>query len=196
MLRGENDRVNADRCAVPVVFHRDLRLAVGLEIGDRAVLANLGELLRHFVRQRDGKGHQLFGFVAGKAEHHALIARADHVNFAVAQTVLHFVGAIHAHGDVGGLFVDGGDDGAGVAVKAGFVAVIANADNDVARDLGNVDITVGGQLTHDRDKAGGDGGFASDMRLGVKFENRVQHRVGNLVAHLVRMPFRHGLGSK
>jgi hypothetical protein len=40
------------------------------------------------VRHHDGQRHQFVGFVAGVAEHHALIARAA---------------GIHAHGDVGRL---------------------------------------------------------------------------------------------
>jgi hypothetical protein len=40
------------------------------------LLARLGKALREPVRQLDGHGHQLFGLVAGEAEHQALVAGA------------------------------------------------------------------------------------------------------------------------
>ena len=63
------------------------------------------------VRQRDRRGHQLRRFIAGIAEHHSLVAGAAGVD---------------AHGDVAGLFVDGGDHGAGVGVEAVEGVVVAD----------------------------------------------------------------------
>ena len=148
VLGRDHHGVNADGLAVFVVFDSDLCLSVGLEIGNRAVLSDLSEFLCHFMREGDRQGHQLLRLVAGKAEHHALIARADHIDFAVAETVLHLVGAVDAHGDVGRLFVDGGDDRAGIAIEARLVAVVTDADDHIAGNFGNIHIAVRRQLAH------------------------------------------------
>ena len=63
------------------VLHRYLALAVRAQPGQDARLAHLGEALGEAVRQVDGHGHQHGGLVAGVAEHHALVAGADLVEF-------------------------------------------------------------------------------------------------------------------
>ena len=46
VLRGDDDGVDADGLVVGVVLDGDLRLAVGAEVGELAVLADFGELER------------------------------------------------------------------------------------------------------------------------------------------------------
>ena len=46
VLGGEHDGVDADRAVVGVVLDGDLGLAVGAEVVERAVLADLGQPLR------------------------------------------------------------------------------------------------------------------------------------------------------
>ena len=58
------------------VAHRDLRLAVGTQVGQRTVLAHLRQTLAHALRQVNRHRHEGLRLVAGIAEHHALIARA------------------------------------------------------------------------------------------------------------------------
>ena len=136
----------------------------------------------------DGGGHQGLGLVAGEAEHHALVAGAG-----VAGQV---VGAVHAHGDVAGLLVDGGEDGAGVAVEAGLGAVIADAPQRLAGHGRDVHIAAGGDFAHHQHHAGGGGALTGHAGHGVLGQNGVQHAVGNLVADLVGMTFGHGFGGK
>ena len=76
VLRGEHDGVDADRAVVGVVLDGDLGLAVGAQVGQRAVLADRGELLGEALRDHDRQRHQLVGVVAGVAEHQALVAGA------------------------------------------------------------------------------------------------------------------------
>ena len=130
----------------------------------------------------DGRGHQLRGFIAGKAEHHALIAGASLV-FVV-------IGVVDALSNVRALSVDGGHHGAGVAVKAVFRLIVANAADDLAGDGGNVYIAVGGDLPHNEYHAGGGDGLAGDTGVGVLFQNGVQYAVRNLVTDFVGMSFR------
>ena len=92
--------------------------------------------------------------------------------------------------------VEYGDDGACVAVKAVLGAVVADVQHHLTGDLGDVHVAAGGDLTHDVDEAGGGAGLAGHAAIGVLLEDRVQHRVADLVADLVGMPFGNGLRGK
>jgi hypothetical protein len=70
--------------------------------------------------RRDGRRHQLQSLIARIPKHHSLVAGAA---------------GVYAHGDVAGLFVDGGDDGAGVAVEAVEGVVVADGLDGAADDL-------------------------------------------------------------
>ena len=72
VLGGDKHRIHPHRLTV-LVFYRHLGFTVRPQIGKRPLLADLGQLLGQLMRQRDGQGHQLGRFVAGIAEHHALI---------------------------------------------------------------------------------------------------------------------------
>ena len=76
VLGGEHHGVDADGTVLVVVLDGDLGLAVGTQVGERAVLADLGQPLGEPVRDRDRQRHQLGGVVGGVAEHQALVAGA------------------------------------------------------------------------------------------------------------------------
>ena len=194
MLGGEDDRVDADGLAALVVLDRHLRLAVGTEIVDKALLAHVGQLLCHLVGKRDRERHELRGLGAGVAEHHALVACAV-VELARAAFLI-FKGVVDAHRDIAALLVDVRDNAAGVTVKAVLRAVVADVADDVACDLRDVDIAARGDLAHDVNKAGGDGRLAGHAAVGVFFKDRVEHRIGDLVADLVGMPLGDGFGGE
>ena len=75
VLGGDDDGLRALRHAERVL-DGDLRLAVGPQVGERAVLAQAGEAQAEVVREVDGQRHQLLGLVAGEPEHDALVAGA------------------------------------------------------------------------------------------------------------------------
>ena len=132
--------------------------------------------------QRNGQGHVLLGFVAGVAEHHALIARA--------LILVH--DAVYALSDVGGLLVEADQHSAGVAVEAVLRAVVADFHDLAAHDLLDGHIGGGGDFAHDQHHAGGGGAFAGDVGVGILRENRVEDGIGNLVADFIRMTLGHG----
>ena len=114
VLGGEHDGVDADRAVVVVVLDGDLGLAVGTQVGQRAVLADLGEPLGEPVGDHDRQRHQLGGVVAGVAEHQALVAGALLVELVDGAADAVLVAVVDALGDVGGLRADGDLDAAGV----------------------------------------------------------------------------------
>ncbi len=195
MLGRDDYGIHADGNVIIVIFHGNLGFPIRAEIGELAVFPHLGQAARHFVRQRNRQRHQLGGLVAGIAEHHALIARAGcQLGFGVA--FLAFERVVHAERDIGRLLVNGSQDGAGVAVKAVFRAVVADFADNGAHYLGDIDIAVGGNFTHDGNDTGSAGRFAGNAGIGVVFKHRVENRVGNLVADFIGMPLGYGFRGK
>ena len=170
VLRRDDDGIHAHR-AVAVIFHRDLRLAVGPQKVDNSLAANLREPLHQFVRQSDRQRHQFFGLIAGETEHQSLIARAS---------------GVHAHGDVRGLPLDRGNHGAGVRVEAILGARVADVADDVARNIGIIEHGLGGNFSGDHHQAGRHQRFARHAPEWIFGEHRVEYRVGNLIGNLVR----------
>ena len=98
VLCAHHDGVDALGHVVVAVFHGDLTLGVGAQIGHLlAFLAYVGESGHDEVGQVERNGHVVFGLVASVAEHHAL----------VAGTLVVFLLTAHAAVDVGALLVDG-----------------------------------------------------------------------------------------
>ena len=181
VLSGDDDGVDADGLVVGVVLDRDLGLAVGTQVGELAVLANFRELMCEFMGERDGGGHQLGGLVGSVAEHHALVASAAGVD---------------TLRDVGGLAVDGGDDGAGFGVEALDGVVVADLVDRLADQGLEVDVGLGGDLPGDDDEAGAGEGLAGNAAVGIFGEAGIEDGVGDLVGDLVGMTFGHGLTGK
>jgi hypothetical protein len=80
VLGGDQDGVNALGFAEGI-FHGHLAFRIGAQPGQGSVLADFALAADEFVREVDGQGHQGRGLIAGKAEHHALVAGADGFNF-------------------------------------------------------------------------------------------------------------------
>src|SRR5574343_330026 len=187
MLGGQHDGVDAVGLAVDVL-DGDLRLGVGAGPGQAAVLAQHGLAFDQAVRQVDRQRHQRRGFVAGVAEHQALVAGA------LAEIVV--VGLVDALGDVRALLVVGDQHGAALVVDAVVGVVVANALDRVAGDLDVIDVGVGGDFTGQHDQAGVAQGFGGNARMLVLGQDGVEDGVGNLVGDLVRMAFANGFGSE
>src|SRR5215467_5871168 len=118
------------------------------------------------MRQRNRHRHQLSGLITRIPKHHSLVAGAA---------------GVHAHGDVAGLLVDGGDDGAGVGVESVEGVVVADGVNDAADDGLKINVGFGGDFSGDDCEAGGHKGFAGYAAGGVLGQASVEDRVGNLV---------------
>ena len=187
VLRGDDDGIDALDRARLIVLDGDLALAVRTQPRERAVLAAGGERLCEIVRIGNRRGHQLFRFAAGKAEHHALVAGAGIVGVAE--------GMVHAHGDIAGLLVNRGEDCAGAVVEAAALGITDSADG-FSCDGGDIHVAVGGNFAHHEHHARGCRALAGDACFGVLRQDGVEHAVGDLVAHLIGVTFRYGFRCK
>ncbi len=196
MLRGDQQLLDPDGLAVDVA-HGDLGLAVGAQVGQRLVLADLGEALGEAVRERDRQRHQLGRLVGGVAEHHSLVAGAGDVERVVVGGVgARLVGLVDALGDVGRLLVDRVEDGAGVGGEAEVGVDVADLADRLARDLLDVDVRRGRDLTGDDDEARVHERLAGDATVGVVAQDGVEDAVGDLVGDLVGVTLGDGLGRE
>jgi hypothetical protein len=196
VLGGHDDGVDGDRPVV-LVDDRDLGLAVGTEVGHRAVLAHRRQPAGEPVRQGDGQRHQLGGLVGGVAEHQALVAGPLSLDLVLGRAGgARLVGGVHALRDVGRLRADGHADAAGRAVEALAGGVVADPEDGVADDRGDVDVAGGRDLTGDVHLTGRDHGLDGHAAGGVLGQHRVQDRVADLVGDLVRVALGDRLGGE
>ena len=116
---------------VAVVFHRDLHLAVRADVGDNA--GHAGDFQQRYKALGGNHRHrQVFGrFVAGVADHNALIARTEGV---LVLSLSQF--RLDSARNVGTLVVD-------VAVDLVRLRVIADIAQGVADDVEHVRFSVG-----------------------------------------------------
>ena len=181
MLSGDDDCVHAHRLVVFVIFNGDLGFAIGPEVIELAGLANFGEAAGELMRQQYGRGHELFVFIGGIAEHHALIAGAA---------------GIYTHGDVGRLRMNRADDRASLGVKAVSGVGVADGSDHAAHDGGEIHISFGGDLASNEHYAGGGDGFAGDAAVGIFLQTGVEDGIRNLVGDLIGMAFGHRFRCK
>ena len=147
--------------------------------------------------QCDRVRHVLLGLIGCETEHHTLVTCANGIQRVIVHGVFLFLQcSIYAKSDILGLLVQSYDHAAGIAVKTIFRAVITNLTHGFAHDLLNIYIGIGGDLTHNHNQAGGSAGLACNTAHRVFFHQRIQNRVRNCIAHLVRMSLSNGLGSK
>ena len=180
VLGGDDDGVDPDGL-VALVLDRDLALAVGPEVVDEALAADLRQAAGQLVRQHDRQRHQLGRLAAGVAEHQALVPGPAGVD---------------AHGDVRRLLVDRGDDRAGLVVEPVLRARVADVLDGLPDDRRKVGVRRGGDLAGDEREPGGDQGLAGHAAHGVLGDQRVEDGVGDLVGDLVGVSLGDGLRSE
>ena len=170
------------------IAHGDLALGVRAQKRQAPVLAQLGLALDQAVCVVNRSGHQFRCFVAGVAEHQALVASAG-VQMIVG-------GVIHALGNIVALLVVGHQHGATPVVNAVVGVVVADALQGIACHLDVVHMGVGGDLACQYHQTGVAQGLGSNTGFRVLREDRVQNGIRDLIGHLVGVTFRDRLGSK
>jgi hypothetical protein len=171
VLRRHDDRVDALRRA-SFILEGHLRFGIGTQIRHqpRLLLPDVRETLHELVRIQNRHGHEFRGRVGRIAEHDALVARAA---------------GLHAAEDVGRLLMNMRGDAAGIRVETVFRIGVADFTHGLAHDFLYIDVRRRGNLAAHEHEARGGEAFAGDARLRIVGEDAVEHRVGNLIAHLI-----------
>jgi len=189
MLLREHDGGNPNG-PIPIIFDRHLALAVGAHPGDFLSLAQRRSPLKNSMGKKDGCRHELWRLVAGKPEHHALVARALFPRIFFETT------ALDPLRDIRRLVVDRVEHRHRLPVEPVIRIIIAYVAHYRTCDFLNVDIGPGRNLAAHKDHSRCGEAFARDMAVLVFRKTGVEHRVGNLVADLVGMAFRYRFGCK
>ena len=173
-----------------VVLDRDLALAVGPQVGQMPSLRTCGQAAAQLVGQHDGQGHQFGRLVAGKADHHALVAGAGGLDLVLAHlATLGLQRLVDAQGDVGALLLDARPSRRRSRRQSHTWLGCSRCPGSSSRtSVVDIDVGFGGDLAGHQNQAGGDDALAGHAGVGVLGKDGVQHGVRDLVADLVRMP--------
>ena len=177
VLRRNHHRIHPHRPMAFVVLNRYLRLPIRPEKIQLPALPNLRQPLRQPMRQQNRRRHQLRILITRIPKHHSLVAGATGVD---------------THGDVGGLFVDGGNHGAGFMVEAVGCVGIADRHDGAAYDGGKIHVGLGGDFSGDEGQARGQQSLAGHAAGGVFSQARVEDGIGDLIGDLIGMAFGYG----
>ena len=192
VLGRDDHGVDADR-PVAVVLDGDLRLAVWAQVRDLAVAAHLRQSLGQSVRDRDRQGHELGGVVARVAEHQPLVAGTLPVERVGRVVVPLLVGVVDPLGDVRRLGADRHRDAAGAAVEALLARVVADGQDLLADQTGDVGVGGRGDLAGHVDQPGRHQRLDRHPTARVVLQQRIEDRVADLVGDLVGVTLGHGL---
>ena len=155
------------------VADRHLALGVGTQpLGQFAGLADRREVTAEAVRKHDRRGHQLGGFLAGVAEHEALVTGA------LFRLLFAFGGhGVHALADVGALGRQPIGDEHRIGMEHVVFVDVPDATNRLADDLVVVKLRLGGDFTGDDHHVALDQGFAGHAALFVLGQARIKDGV-------------------
>ncbi|MPN19659.1 hypothetical protein SDC9_167031 [bioreactor metagenome] len=184
-----HDRFDRHRLAV-LITDRNLTLGIGPQ---ETVLFRLGfaqarQLFDDAMRIMNGRRHHFGRFVAGVTEHHPLVAGA-----LFQEKPLPFG---HPLGNIRRLFVHRHHDLGRVGRKADRRINITDVPHDIERDFLPVDLALGRDFTGNHDQIGRGQRFTGHPAFRIAGQTGIQNRVGNLIAHLIGMPFGNRFRSK
>ncbi len=191
VLRRDDHGVDPHRLAAGVL-DRHLALAIRQQVVELARLAHLGQAARHLVRQRDRQRHQLGGLTAGVADHHALIAGPGQIGLVAGATRAALQRGADAGGNLGALLAKRDEDATGVGIEAMTRVGVPNVGEHLAHHILDVDVGVGRDLAEHEDQPARRRRLTGNPAHRILGQRRVEHGVGDLVANLVRVAFRHG----
>ena len=192
VLRGNQDGVDRHRLVV-FINNTHLGLAVRQQVLESAVVAHFREASRQAVGQADGQGHQLRCLIARVAKHDSLITGTDEIQRVAGMVI----GLVHTLGDVRGLLIECDQNGTAVGVKSTCPgSAVADVIDDIADQANEVDLGLGRHLAGDHAQAGIHHRFAGDAAGGILGQKGVEYGITDLIADLVGMALRHGLGGE
>ncbi len=179
-----------------LVVDRHLRLAVGTQEVDDALLADLGEPLGEAVREPDRHRHEIASSRRTRSRTSCPGRRRRPRRSCRRCPVALLERLVDTHRDVGRLLVDRDDDAARLAVDAVLRVGVADVADRVAGEAGDVDVAlvlISPATTHE---PGRHHRLARDAAVRVFGEHGVEHRVADLVGHLVGVTLGHRFGRE
>ena len=182
MLMTDDDRIDSDGL-VSLVLNRHLTFCVGTKPANRLVFPQPGSAAQQFVRVHNRRGHQFGSFVAGKAEHHALIARA------LQAFEFRKPAPLNALVDVGTLRVNHIQHCHGIAVQPVIGIRVADIPRHIAGNFLKIHRAFRNQLAANQHQPRGRKRFARNMAFGILRKARVQNGIGNLITQFVGVTF-------
>mmetsp|Transcript_21337 Transcript_21337/g.50508 ORF Transcript_21337/g.50508 Transcript_21337/m.50508 type:complete len:413 (+) Transcript_21337:182-1420(+) len=177
---------NRDTVGVELVLAGDLGLGIGPDPVAGSVLADLRDLGSELRGKHVREGHESFRLVGGVSKHDSLVTGTE---------VFHFCG-VDGLGNVGGLFLDGHNDVAGLVVESLGGVVVANVLDGIADDLLVIDRGRSGDFSKDHDHSRLAAGLAGDARGLVSGQAGIQNGIRDLVGKLVRVTLIDGFGCE
>ena len=147
--------------------------------------------------QRDGIRHIFRSLICSIAEHHTLISGTDGIQLFIGHVAFFcFQGLVYAHGDISGLLVQRYHNSTGVAVESLFGRIIADLGHGLTNNSGNINICLGGDLTHYQYETGIGAGLTCYTAERILLHQRIQYRIRYGITDFVGMSFGYGLRCK
>ena len=178
MLGGKNDCIQSGRLTVLIVLDGYLSFSVRTQVGQRAILAYLGQLQCQLLCQCDRIRHIFVSLVCRITEHHTLVPGTDGFDLLVAHLILFCLKRfIYAHCDIGRLLVDRCDDTTRVCIETIFSSRIADLTDCITDDLLNIDISLCRNLTHNEYKTGRGRCLAGNTAHRILLKQCIKNRI-------------------
>lgn len=184
MLGGDDDGVDTERDdlsgSIIAVLNSDLSLGIRSQPGEDARFTANNQSLDQSVGKNVSQRHELWSFISGITEHVALISSANFLWRLLSV-------AVDRVCDLGALFSDRNDDGAGLEVES----LIRVVESDFLDGVTSNDLVVNhshaSNFTDDEDASSASGALAGDLRVGVDGQGSIENGIGDLVAKLIRV---------
>ena len=147
--------------------------------------------------QRDGIRHIFRSLIGSETEHHALVSCTDRIQLLVSHMALScFQCLVYAHSNIGGLLVQRHHNGTGIAIESLLGRVVTDLGHSLANDSGNINVSLGGDLTHYQYETGVGTGLTCYTAERILLHQCIQHRIRYSITDFIGMSFGYGLRCK
>ena len=103
---------------------------------------------------------------------------------------------VYAHSDIGRLLVQRHHNGTGIAIEALLRRVITDLGHGLTNDSGNINVSLGGDLTHYQYETGVGAGLTCYTAERILLHQRIQYRIGYCITDFIGMSFSYGFRCK
>ena len=189
--------IKAGRNSIFIIFYCYLCFSIRTKIWKCSVLSYFCKTSCKFVCKSDRIRHIFFCLIRCISEHHSLVSCTDCFQFFIWHLVfLCFKSFINTHSNIAWLFVNCCQNTTCVSIKSVLSSCITNFANSITNDFLNIYICICSNFSHYHNNSCSRACLASYTAHWILFHKCIQDRIGNLVAHLIRMSFSYWFRSK